>query len=539
MNGSAVIEVFGHIFVSFTQSVSERFNPEEPEFTAESSGYEPLQSTSLKWNYLPVDELIYQEYSDREVRTLNYQTDVTCKVRVIDACSLDENEEIQNERQEEDGAMAWKRLRLSALRTVGKSMYIGAFISLIASSVIGSLYMLLVYLIYRTELNCLFNSKNTIPVKVQWITSISGIISCFFLYMWFFVSMFFLLRPYQLKGLKGRLFLVSFLFYLLDALYRVTLQALDRASLNKPFSLQSVPLRVLFISSIFCQVYLVSAHFSERRTGRQRATLFLQLILPTCFSMIISTISFQIIYPAYEGQTKYNKLLIAIFSPLIGVLLKVVCRISIQRLWNITFPGFSYVLLAPVYFGCAIVFRVLQAELNSLQSMSVLGIIHGVAEVLERSVMVVIDHFGHAIWKRRSAPLGSFRTPRRERLMADTAIMSMLYESTAIVSLNSVFYLHQFIYVSEQPFAKLFQSFAVQTSILLVIEWVFTSVSLAIETYYQNIAVMAVWRKRWKRHTLVAIVNAVFASIWSSGYFTVVMHGHLIDNTQPCKMPFA
>lgn len=203
MNGSAVIEVFGHIFVSFTQSVSERFKPEESEFTAESSGYEPLQSTGLEWNYLPVDELIYQEYSDREVRTLNYQTDVTCKVRVIDACSLDENEEIQNERQEEDGAMAWKRLRLSALRTVGKSMYIGAFISLIASSVIGSLYMLLVYLIYRTELNCLFNSKNTIPVKVQWITSISGIISCFFLYMWFFVSMFFLLRPYQLKGLKG------------------------------------------------------------------------------------------------------------------------------------------------------------------------------------------------------------------------------------------------------------------------------------------------------------------------------------------------
>ena len=90
MNGSAVIEVFGHIFVSFTQSVSERFNPEEPEFTAESSGYEPLQSTGLEWNYLPVDELIYQEYSDREVRTLNYQTDVTCKVRVVDSCSLDD-----------------------------------------------------------------------------------------------------------------------------------------------------------------------------------------------------------------------------------------------------------------------------------------------------------------------------------------------------------------------------------------------------------------------------------------------------------------
>ena len=61
--------------------------------------------------------------------------------------------------------------------------------------------------------------------------------------------------------------------------------------------------------------------------------------------------------------------------------------------------------------------------------MAILGIVHGIAEVLERSFMVIIDHYGHVIWKRTSAPWGSFRTPRRERLMADIAIMSMLYES--------------------------------------------------------------------------------------------------------------
>ena len=64
-------------------------------------------------------------------------------------------------------------------------------------------------------------------------------------------------------------------------------------------------------------------------------------------------------------------------------------------------------------------FRVLQVDLDSLQSMATLGIIHGVAEVLERSMMVVINHFCHVLWKRKSAPWGSFRTPRRERLMAN------------------------------------------------------------------------------------------------------------------------
>jgi len=110
-------------------------------------------------------------------------------------------------------------------------------------------------------------------------------------------------------------------------------------------------------------------------------------------------------------------------------------------------------------------FRVLQADLGSLQSIAVLGIIHGAAEVVERSTMVVIDHICHVICKRTSAPWGSFRTPRRERLMADIAIMSMLYESTAIVSVNGLLYLYQFIYLKDDSVLELLQSFAMTTSV--------------------------------------------------------------------------
>ena len=184
-------------------------------------------------------------------------------------------------------------------------------------------------------------------------------------------------------------------------------------------------------------------------------------------------------------------------------------------------------------------FRVLQADLDSSQSMATLGIIHSVAEVLERSMMFIIDHFCHMLWKRKSAPWGSFRTPRRERLMADIVIISMLYESIGLVSVNGVFFLYQLIYVENESFANLFKSFAIQTSILLVIEWFFTSVSLAIETHYQNMAVMAVWRKRWKRHVLVAIVNAVPLALWSSGCIIEILHGRFSETNHPCKMPYS
>ena len=105
--------------------------------------------------------------------------------------------------------------------------------------------------------------------------------------------------------------------------------------------------------------------------------------------------------------------------------------------------------------------------------MTTLGIIHGVAEVLERSVMVIIDHFCHVVWKRKSAPWGSFRTPRRERLMADIVIISMLYESIGLVSVNDVFFVYQLIYMENESFANLLKSFVIQRSISLMIVWFF------------------------------------------------------------------
>ena len=65
-------EVFGNILFRFTRSVTEHYNPEEADFTVEAFGYDPLESTGREWYYQPVDELIYQEYSDREATTRDY-----------------------------------------------------------------------------------------------------------------------------------------------------------------------------------------------------------------------------------------------------------------------------------------------------------------------------------------------------------------------------------------------------------------------------------------------------------------------------------
>ena len=536
MSTSTLIEVFGHILFSFTRGVTEHYNPEEPEFTAELFGYSPLESTGREWYYHPVDELIYQEYSDREATSLDYLASYGFDVKVTDACSKEENEETQEEHLNEDESMAWKRLRPSFLHTSFQSMYIGAWISLLMAIIVGTISTMVLYLSFETVQHCEFHSVNSTSIQMQWMRSMSDVIACAFKYIWFFILVLFLFRPFQLMGIKRKLFLACLITYSLDTIYRVVLQASGISHSHISYSL-IIPLKVLFLSNQCMQVYILTKYFCS--SSQKKMPLFFKMVVPSSLGLLASVLGFYlIIYPAYNKENSIGKLLIATFSPLVGVVVKVASRICVQNVY-ITHPGYSYVLLSPVYCGAAVLFRVLQADLGSLQAIALLGIIHGAAEVIERSTMVLIDHICHMLWKRRSTPWGSFRTPRRERLMADIAIISMLYESAAIVSVNGFLYLHQFIYVREETFSNLFQSFAIHTSVSLAIEWVFSSVSLAIETRYQNLAVMAVARRNWKRHLLVAIVNAVPIAFWTSSNLLDILDGRLNEIlNRPCKMPF-
>ena len=537
MSSSTLIEVLGQIVFRFTRGVTEHYNPEEPEYTAESFGYDPFQSTGREWYYHPVNELIYQEYSDREVTGSSFLASRSIPARLVDASSPDENEETEANQNDEDRAMAWKRLRPSFLQTVCKSMCIGALISVLAAIVIGVFFLLIAYLCVNTILNCKYYPKKLIPIRVQWMRTISDAISAVFYYIWLLVNLLFLFRSYQLQGLKKTLMLVSFLAYCLDTSYRVALQAILMPYYMEPTVFQ-VPIYIIFFVSICVQLYLVVRHFCVRSRAKF-CSLICKMIVPICLPSVFGILGSDCLYVAYINQNNKGRIIIALFTPLIGVVLKVISRICAQRLWNITHPGYSYVLLAPSYYGIAIIFRILQADLDSLQSIAILGIIHGAAEVVERSAMVVIDHFCHVIWKRTSAPWGSFRTPRRERLMADIAILSMLSESTAIVSANGFIYLYQFVFVENNSPLNLLQSFAIHTSVQLVIEWFFTSMSLAIETRYQNMAVMAVWRRRWKRHILVAVFNTIPLAVWNSSCLLVLLSARFdVSVDKPCKMPF-
>ena len=195
MATSTLIEVFGQIVYRLTRSVTEHYNPEEPEFTTESFGYDPLLSTGREWYKEPVDELIYQEYSDREATNSNFFAH-NINVQVKDAFLPEDSGETRVDQNVKEEEMAWKRLRPSFSQTVCKSMCFGALISFLAAMLIAMVYLQISYVSYKTILQCQDYNISSIPIRVQWIKTISDAISVSFYYFWIFVTLLFLFRPY-------------------------------------------------------------------------------------------------------------------------------------------------------------------------------------------------------------------------------------------------------------------------------------------------------------------------------------------------------
>ena len=536
MSGNALVEVCGRIMFGLTRSVAEHINPNEAELDSESFGFSRLESTGLEWNCHPVDELIYQEYGDREVTSAGFVAFNNIQPRLVNACLPEDS--VETSEAIEEGAMAWKKYRPSLKRTVWRSLYFGFLISVLSAATIGIISILVYYLKYQTILVCLARPKQSaVPIKIQWSQTISDVTTLVFSHVWFFFNILFFFRPYQIKGLKRILVLISFVFYVLNWIYRLALQGFGiYYSIWTP--VLKTPENFLFILGICVQSWIIARHFSSCN-GVKKLQTFLLMIVSCAFTLVMGILVANFVYPAYNKQEKTGKMCIAIFTPLIPVVLKGISRLCIQRLWRISHPGTSFVLLVPLYYGSAVVLRLLQVDFKSLAFVALIGIIHGIAEVIERSAVVLIDYIYYQLYERRRVPWGNFRSPRRERLATDIAIMSMLYEASAIISVNGYLHLHEYFYTDNTTSIEIVTSFAITTSVPLSIEWFFSGMSLAVETHYQNRPVIAVWRRQWKRHLMVAIMSAVPIAVWTSSSLLIAIQGQFSNIKDYCEMPFS
>ena len=187
-------------------------------------------------------------------------------------------------------------------------------ISILAATTISVFYSLITYVSYQTTFNCQYRPGESIPVKIQWLRTISTVIAMIFLYMWFPMGVLLLFRPYQLSGVKRKCASALFFLFSLEALYRLAFQ-IFQISHSKLSKIQTFPLNAIFLISVIWHIYFIVNHFRALVNGR-RVHLFLKMIMPSFFIFVLGIFITTFSYPWYNNVNDKGKYMIAPLSPL-------------------------------------------------------------------------------------------------------------------------------------------------------------------------------------------------------------------------------
>lgn len=217
--------------------------------------------------------------------------------------------------------------------------------------------------------------------------------------------------------------------------------------------------------------------------------------------------------------------------PLVTAIPKVIVRLAAQRIdW--IHPGESHVLLSVLYSASAIVFRVMQAELTRLQLFILLSFVHGAVDLIERLTIVIRDYLWYFVYKKLKRDVtilsaDKFRSPRSMRFIADMSVQMILGESTACIAAVGFIQLYSFMYNDVTPSFPEMAQFFVRVSIALSIDFVFNSFSFWLQMSYLNIAVVRVWKKKWRKHMLIGLIlTTVTMCYFTTHLFAVVKDKH-------------
>ncbi|XP_078350057.1 uncharacterized protein LOC144639498 [Oculina patagonica] len=456
----------------------------------------------------------------------------------------------------DDSKMGWKRSRPAKWwMSLWKAVKDVFCIQILGGLALGSVAILILVLDFNSVDLCYEQKTNghwkTIPPYIQAIIVTADTTEAYVIQMWPFLLIITMFGWHLVKKLN--LLILNLLAAFLDTCYRLYLQVYG--IYDKSWKM--VPLNALFLFIVLLNSLLVGREVAKNseteRSRKLKKIIKVSAILAAQLAFGVP-IAYGIVYgliPFYNRQNETYRAVIAGALPLVTAIPKVIVRLAAQRI-DFIHPGDAHVLLIVLYTASAIGFRVMQAELTSLRLFILLSFAHGSVDLLERLTIVVRDYLWYFIYKKIKRDgtetimsAEKFRTPRSMRFIADMSIQMILGESTALIAAVGFIQLYSFMYNNNSPsFADmhLIYDFFIRVSIALSIDFVFNSFSFWLQMSYLNIAVVRVWKKKWRKHLVVGLILTSMTMCYFTTYLIAVVRDKHSGETMRhfnCTGPFS
>ena len=378
------------------------------------------------------------------------------------------------------------------------------------------------------------------PKDVQTTQLIWGIISCVFNQCWHFSI---ILPVFGWKLIKQlNLLPWALIFSSTDAIYRLLIHVYHNFD-NRTW--EPYPRYIIFLGGILFSSYRIASHFEQKLQQRLQLTFKLGAQFYTCAPAIL-VINF-VLFHYFGSLSESYKSVVASLSPVLIIIPKTVARLCAEKMDGLNHPGTSVLLVIALHAGSPLLFRILQAKLESPRMYFILSIVHGIESTFDKVTLPFQDYILQKCCKQQQQHRNSREIKSRvKRLLADLAIVSMIAESSAIFASSAVFQIFQCYYryddkAQNYDAAKLLKNACFRIAIGVIIEFLFNTIAIKMQTYYYNIPVIRVWKvkKFWiigmfLLHALMPMVffgGIFYNALQTKGMFQKKM-------AQNCTLPF-
>ena len=412
----------------------------------------------------------------------------------------------------------------------------------LCGSLVGTLTTIIMFIDINTANACYKTKWSEIPINVQRVHVLSEVLKGWMLQFFYIILLMFVFG-FKLVD-KLHLINLNIISAFIDSIYRLCFQIYD--IYDWPYL--SYPLNALSFSVIVTMNYILAGNFTTQ--VRRKIIITFQLGLPFILGLITLYFTVYKLVPWFIRLTLSQQTIVASIMPLCGEIIKAASRISIQNISEINHPGTSYILAVGVYAGTTILYRTLQAEIDSLQYFILLSVVHALLGLAEKLSVVLRDHFYIWFYKRILKKeknlysfVGLFRTPRTQRLIADLVICNVIHEVTALMYTNALIQLYVLQVGVGSANTKVDKyevlgEYLTRISVAVFSEFVITVFGIFILTWYMNIPVVRVWKKEWRNFLKVNLFMCSILAIYITHYMTGVVAGKYEDPkgnvTHPC-----
>ena len=327
----------------------------------------------------------------------------------------------------------------------------------------------------------------------------------------------------------------------IDAVFRLLLNVYRRY--NRTWA--PYPMNALFACTVLLSSYKVAGQYEQNT--RQRLWLAFRIGVQFYVGHPMSLVIIYAVLYYFNIIPEQSKAALACLSPAIVIIPKAIMRLCAEKLEGINHPGTSVVLLLSANSALTMLFRILQVKLHGFWMYFLLSILHGIESTFDKITLPLQDYILHRCCaKRQQGHVLKERKPRVNRLFADLAIVSMIAESSAII-FSSVFIQMCRYYYSRDGKGRIHDAVTLlevccwQVTTGIVVELLFNTIAIKVQTYCYNIPIMRVWKTKKRWLTAMFLIQTIIPVFYFKDYFlNTPRDNEMFDKniTHKCTKPF-